>query len=77
MVFIKTTIEQGFNVRQNPRAECGCKPGAIINVGTASAFGRDRPFNSSAAARGGAITISRASRGSGLLDLLTDGRIRR
>ena len=46
---------QEFNVQQNPRAEYGWKPGAIINVGvksgsnvlhgTAYAFGRDTPFD--------------------------------
>jgi hypothetical protein len=46
---------QEFNVQQNPRAEYGWKPGAIINVGlksgtnqlhgTAYGFGRDTPFD--------------------------------
>ncbi|MBV9269295.1 MAG: carboxypeptidase regulatory-like domain-containing protein, partial [Acidobacteriaceae bacterium] len=46
---------QEFNVQENPRAEYGWKPGAIINValksgtndfhGTAYAFGRDTPFD--------------------------------
>jgi hypothetical protein len=46
---------QEFNVQQNPPAEYGWKPGAIVNVGlksgtnslhgTAYAFGRDTPFD--------------------------------
>ncbi len=46
---------QEFNVEENPRAEYGWKPGAIVNVGlksgtnsvhgTAYAFGRDTPFD--------------------------------
>ena len=46
---------QEFNLQQNPPAEYGWKPGAIINVGlksgtnrvhgTAYAFGRDTPFD--------------------------------
>src|ERR1700693_3627785 len=46
---------QEFNVQENPPAEYGWKPGAIINVGlesgtnqlhgTAYAFGRDTPFD--------------------------------
>jgi hypothetical protein len=46
---------QEFNLQQNPSAEYGWKPGAIVNVGlksgtneihgTAYAFGRDTPFD--------------------------------
>ncbi len=46
---------QEFNVEENPRAEYGWKPGAIVNVGlksgtntahgSAYAFGRDTPFD--------------------------------